>query len=122
MISLALQKFLPHFRTFDKINNFLLLSICPNAAILKRFKIFPFSPGADAIDGKHARRLNLASPLGELFDHGMDSISTFLVFLSVGMTVQGGYDEKVFFVETIFIMVLFYMSHWVSYVTGNRSL
>lgn len=30
----------------------------------------------DAIDGKQARRTNSSSPLGELFDHGCDSIST----------------------------------------------
>ena len=29
----------------------------------------------DAIDGKQARRTNSASPLGELFDHGCDSVS-----------------------------------------------
>ncbi|CAF1022946.1 unnamed protein product [Adineta ricciae] len=30
----------------------------------------------DAIDGKQARRTKSASPLGELFDHGCDSVST----------------------------------------------
>lgn len=30
----------------------------------------------DAIDGKQARRTDSSSPLGELFDHGCDSIST----------------------------------------------
>jgi len=30
----------------------------------------------DAIDGKQARRTNSASALGELFDHGCDSVST----------------------------------------------
>ena len=30
----------------------------------------------DAIDGKQARRTGSSSPLGELFDHGCDSIST----------------------------------------------
>lgn len=35
----------------------------------------------DAIDGKQARRTNSASPLGELFDHGCDSISTSNIIL-----------------------------------------
>ena len=35
----------------------------------------------DAIDGKQARRTKTNSPLGELFDHGCDSLST--VFVSV---------------------------------------
>ncbi len=30
----------------------------------------------DAIDGKQARRTKTQSPLGELFDHGCDSLST----------------------------------------------
>ena len=30
----------------------------------------------DAIDGKQARRTNSSSPLGELFDHGCDGVST----------------------------------------------
>jgi len=30
----------------------------------------------DAIDGKQARRTGTSNPLGELFDHGCDSIST----------------------------------------------
>ena len=30
----------------------------------------------DAIDGKQARRTGTSSPLGELFDHGCDSLST----------------------------------------------
>lgn len=30
----------------------------------------------DAIDGKQARRTGSSTPLGELFDHGCDSVST----------------------------------------------
>ena len=30
----------------------------------------------DAIDGKHARRTGTSNALGELFDHGCDSVST----------------------------------------------
>ena len=33
----------------------------------------------DAIDGKQARRTNSSNPLGELFDHGCDSLSTVFV-------------------------------------------
>lgn len=32
----------------------------------------------DAIDGKQARRTNMAGPLGELFDHGCDALNTTL--------------------------------------------
>ncbi|VDN13330.1 unnamed protein product [Dibothriocephalus latus] len=30
----------------------------------------------DALDGKQARKTDTSSPLGELFDHGCDAIST----------------------------------------------
>lgn len=38
----------------------------------------------DATDGKQARRTGSASPLGELFDHGCDSLSQG-IFAWVGM-------------------------------------
>ena len=38
----------------------------------------------DAIDGKQARRTNSNSPLGELFDHGCDALSTGLqIFITL---------------------------------------
>ena len=36
----------------------------------------------DAIDGKQARRTGTACPLGELFDHGCDSLSTVFVTIA----------------------------------------
>jgi len=32
----------------------------------------------DALDGKQARRTGTSSPLGELFDHGCDAMTTFV--------------------------------------------
>lgn len=37
----------------------------------------------DAIDGKQARRVKASSPLGMLFDHGCDSMSTSLLVLTI---------------------------------------
>lgn len=37
----------------------------------------------DAIDGKQARRTGSAGPLGQLFDHGCDSISTTFICMSI---------------------------------------
>lgn len=43
----------------------------------------------DAIDGKQARRTNSSTPLGELFDHGCDSLSTgLLTFVYANNTVS----------------------------------
>lgn len=44
----------------------------------------------DAIDGKQARRTGSSSPLGELFDHGCDAVSTIFVTLAVLTSLQVG--------------------------------
>lgn len=38
---------------------------------------------SDGIDGKHARRTGLCGPMGELFDHGLDSWATLFMPLCV---------------------------------------
>ena len=53
----------------------------------------------DAIDGKQARRTNSSSPLGELFDHGCDSISTIFVALSACLSAQLGFYPKWMFFQ-----------------------
>lgn len=45
------------------------------ASFLCGFGLFVYQ-SLDAIDGKQARRTGSSSPLGELFDHGCDSVST----------------------------------------------
>lgn len=35
----------------------------------------------DGIDGKHARRTGTSTPLGELFDHGLDSYSSIFIMI-----------------------------------------
>ncbi|KAL0610994.1 Cholinephosphotransferase 1 [Plecturocebus cupreus] len=72
----------------------------------------------DAIDGKQARRTNSCSPLGELFDHGCDSLST--VFMAVGASVAarlGTHPDWLFFCSFIGMFV-FYCAHWQTYVSG----
>lgn len=46
----------------------------------------------DAIDGKQARRTNSSTPLGELFDHGCDSLSTGLLMFVYANTVRFYYN------------------------------
>ncbi|XP_063530407.1 cholinephosphotransferase 1 isoform X4 [Cydia strobilella] len=73
----------------------------------------------DAIDGKQARRTGSQSPLGELFDHGCDSIST--VFIAIGACTAvnlGEYPTWMFF-QCFCAMTLFYCAHWQAYVTGT---
>uniref|UniRef100_A0A336LQV3 CSON001184 protein n=1 Tax=Culicoides sonorensis TaxID=179676 RepID=A0A336LQV3_CULSO len=67
----------------------------------------------DAIDGKQARRTNSSSPLGELFDHGCDSISTVFVAVSACVSVQLGHYPKWMF----FQIFGFHMWHFMGLAT-----
>lgn len=73
----------------------------------------------DACDGKQARRTGTNSPLGELFDHGCDSISTVFVALAVCIAVKlGSYPAWMFF-QCFVAISLFYCAHWQTYVSGT---
>ncbi|XP_021357685.1 choline/ethanolaminephosphotransferase 1-like isoform X1 [Mizuhopecten yessoensis] len=73
----------------------------------------------DAIDGKQARRTGTNTPLGELFDHGCDSVST--VFVTVGLTtaMKMGEEPCYMMFEVLAGLYLFYQAHWQTYVTGT---
>ncbi|XP_066591558.1 cholinephosphotransferase 1 isoform X1 [Prorops nasuta] len=73
----------------------------------------------DAIDGKQARRTGTSTPLGELFDHGCDSISTVFVALSACIAVQLGFYPTWMFFQCFCAMTLFYCAHWQTYVSGS---
>jgi len=75
----------------------------------------------DAIDGKQARRTDSSSPLGELFDHGCDSISTVFVALSACVAVQLGHCPGWMFFQCFCAITLFYCAHWQTYVSGKFS-
>ncbi|XP_022670928.1 cholinephosphotransferase 1-like [Varroa jacobsoni] len=72
----------------------------------------------DACDGKQARRTNSSSPLGELFDHGCDSVST--VFVSIGSCITMGYGNipDYMFLQSFIAISLFYCAHWQTFVSG----
>lgn len=48
----------------------------------------------DNMDGKQARRTNTSSPLGLLFDHGCDAMTTFIFSQSLGSYVGLGKKIK----------------------------
>ncbi|KAK0159731.1 hypothetical protein PV327_010815 [Microctonus hyperodae] len=73
----------------------------------------------DSIDGKQARRTGSSTPLGELFDHGCDSVSTVFVALSACIAVQLGHYPSWMFFQCFCAMTLFYCAHWQSYVSGS---
>jgi len=73
----------------------------------------------DGIDGKQARRTGSSSPLGEMFDHGLDSWSTSFFLMNV-VTLFG--KDDITPLETYFLLWLlcanFLCSHWEKYNTG----
>uniref|UniRef100_A0A2D4I0G7 Cholinephosphotransferase 1 n=2 Tax=Micrurus lemniscatus lemniscatus TaxID=129467 RepID=A0A2D4I0G7_MICLE len=72
----------------------------------------------DAIDGKQARRTNSSSPLGELFDHGCDSVSIVLVGIAACATIRLGTNPDWLFFCSFTGIFLFYCAHWQTYVSG----
>uniref|UniRef100_A0A8D0FQG0 Ethanolaminephosphotransferase 1 n=1 Tax=Strix occidentalis caurina TaxID=311401 RepID=A0A8D0FQG0_STROC len=77
----------------------------------------------DSIDGKHARRTQSSTPLGELFDHGLDSWATsifVLSFFSVCSRDNGKTGVSVYTMYIYLSIVLFNFtcSHWEKYNTG----
>lgn len=72
----------------------------------------------DAIDGKQARRTQSQSQLGELFDHGCDSLSTIFIALTVAITTKLGSNPSLLFFQCCFAICLFYTAHWQTYVSG----
>ncbi|XP_071484091.1 ethanolaminephosphotransferase 1-like [Diadema antillarum] len=77
----------------------------------------------DGTDGKQARRTGSSTPLGELFDHGSDSILATLLPIGLfsifgkGLEDYGG-TSWIFYAVQWHIITAFFMSHWEKYLTG----
>lgn len=79
----------------------------------------------DNCDGIQARRLGLSSPIGELFDHGADSLinsttAQVIGFLYIGQTAE----EKVLYGALLVLLFqfAFFLTHVVSVVSGKLLL
>ena len=73
----------------------------------------------DAIDGKQARRTKSASPLGELVDHGCDSVSMVIMVLAITVAMELGHESAWMFFLPFMATFMFYCAHWQAYVTGT---
>lgn len=73
----------------------------------------------DAVDGKQARRTKSASPLGELVDHGCDSVSMVIMMLAISVAVELGTHPSWMFFITFMATFMFYCAHWQAYVSGT---
>lgn len=75
----------------------------------------------DGIDGKQARRTGSSGPLGELFDHGLDSwTSLFTPFCIYSLFGRADFSFSPFRVQFVVwsVFLTFYLSHWEKYNTG----
>ncbi|KAK2824971.1 hypothetical protein Q7C36_018898 [Tachysurus vachellii] len=75
----------------------------------------------DGVDGKQARRTDSSTPLGELFDHGLDSWAC--VFFVSSIYSVFGRGESGVSVLTLYgllwvVLFSFILSHWEKYNTG----
>ena len=70
----------------------------------------------DAIDGKQARRIGLSSPLGMLMDHGCDSISATILFLTLMQGLALGVNSYTFIMMAT-IHIAFFLAMWEEYHT-----
>uniref|UniRef100_A0A0N5BV07 diacylglycerol cholinephosphotransferase n=1 Tax=Strongyloides papillosus TaxID=174720 RepID=A0A0N5BV07_STREA len=92
--------------------------IAPNYAyLIAAIGLFLYQT-LDALDGKQARRTQSSSPLGELFDHGCDSMTQVFVTLNICYALQLGEYFSLVFVTNLISVVLFYCAQWQTYCTG----
>uniref|UniRef100_A0A3B3SRN2 Ethanolaminephosphotransferase 1 n=1 Tax=Paramormyrops kingsleyae TaxID=1676925 RepID=A0A3B3SRN2_9TELE len=75
----------------------------------------------DGVDGKQARRTSSSTPLGELFDHGLDSWAC-IFFVSTVYSIFGrgntGVDVLTLYYILWSVLFSFILSHWEKYNTG----
>lgn len=87
--------------------------------VINAFCMF-FYQTMDALDGKQARRTNTSSPLGELFDHGCDAVTTVLGVLTLACTLQVRVDYLI--ATAVALLSAFYLTQWEEYHTGRLVL
>ncbi|XP_026332768.1 ethanolaminephosphotransferase 1-like [Hyposmocoma kahamanoa] len=79
----------------------------------------------DGVDGKQARKIGVSGPLGELFDHGLDSYIVFLIpFSLISVFGRDEYSLSIFrgYLVVMSIVLNFYVSHCEKYTTGTLYL
>lgn len=104
----------------------LLIWYCPQAKgeapwwafVLSAVGLFVYQ-SLDAVDGKQARRTKSASPLGELVDHGCDSVSMVIMILAICIAIELGTHPVWMFFMSFMAVFMFYCAHWQAYVSGT---
>ena len=111
---------------FNIVGTLTLLYYCPTATEVAPRWCWLFNAAClfiyqtlDAIDGKQARKTGNSSPLGELFDHGCDSISMVMVTMNLFVMYQTGDEPGMMVLACLINNGGFYLAHWATYTTGK---
>ncbi|AFN84030.1 sn-1,2-diacylglycerol ethanolamine [Encephalitozoon romaleae SJ-2008] len=72
----------------------------------------------DNLDGAQARRTGTGSPLGQLFDHGVDSYCALITSITLSSTFGFGLSHK-FLIFALAIMIQFYLAGVEEKFTGH---
>lgn len=72
----------------------------------------------DCMDGKQARRTETSSPLGQLFDHGIDCFSN-LTHLSTAQSFLLMGPSRHYLLSQVGLQVVFFVTQWEEYYTGT---
>ncbi|XP_075242680.1 choline/ethanolaminephosphotransferase 1-like [Convolutriloba macropyga] len=73
----------------------------------------------DSADGAQARRLGCSTPLGELFDHGLDALTMGAVVLAVCSLLRFSYFKTRLFMFCLGGNLLFFLTHWRAFTFGH---
>jgi ethanolaminephosphotransferase len=72
----------------------------------------------DCMDGKQARRTGTSSPLGQLFDHGVDCCSN-MAHLSTCQSFLLMGPSRGYLFSQVGLQVVFFATQWEEYYTGT---
>lgn len=99
---------LPYDTTFS-------LAIPPPVIFFSTFGVFMYQT-LDAVDGKQARRIGAASPLGMLMDHGCDALSSVFITLGLAQAANLGLGMHLLLIF-LGVQAMFFMATWEEYHT-----
>jgi ethanolaminephosphotransferase len=72
----------------------------------------------DALDGKHARAIGLASPIGQLLDHGLDSFSASIFVITTVVSLNIPNDSHMIWCLNLVNTVIMFLANAEEFYTG----
>jgi phosphatidylglycerophosphate synthase len=123
---LGLVSALGHFLLIGAYSSwFTVLETVPSWAWITSGLLFLTYATMDNCDGIQARRLGLSSPVGEMLDHGVDSVVACTAALVITVLCFGVTQEDKMhwaMIALCMFMYLFHMPHLISVIRGQLTL